>query len=176
MPHAGVSRMSPVSRSVTTMLFAVTLAVPAMASDPPAFTPGPVDSKAFADAQLFAFVKRFERAVNKRDADAISGAFDLDALMDRVCEGLSVTPAQRKSFALTGEFASLTAPYLETVSQGGHVKLLRLHVMDGGPRALYRLTGDDGLNYRDAVLAWTDLGTTKAYPKRPFSVMSPPFR
>ncbi len=150
--------MSPISRSITTMLFTAMLAVPAMASDPPAFTPGPVDSGAFADAQLFAFVKRFERAANKRDTDAIKGAFDLDTLMDRVCEGLSVTPAQRRSFALTVGLASASAPYLETVGAGGHIKLLRVNEMDGGPRALYRLAGDDGLNYHDVVLALTDRG------------------
>ena len=150
--------MSPIARSVITILFAVTLAVPAMASGPPAFTPGPVDSKAFADAQLFAFVKRFERAVNKRDTDAINGAVDLDTLMDRACEGLSVTPAQRRSFALTVGLASASAPYLETVGAGGHIKLLRVNEMDGGPRALYRLAGDDGLNYHDVVLALTDRG------------------
>ncbi len=158
MPHAGVSRMSPVARSVTTMLFAVTLAVPAMASDPPAFTPGPVNSKAFADAQLFAFVKRFERAVNKRDTDAINAAFDPDMLMDRVCAGLPVTPAQGRKFALTVGLAIVSAPYLDTVGAGGHVKFLRVHELDGGRRALYRLTGDDGLNYHDAVLALTDHG------------------
>ncbi len=140
------------------MLFAVTLAVGAMASDPPAFTPGPVDSKAVTDARLFAFVKRFERAVNKRDTDAINAAFDPDMLMDRVCEGLSVTPAQRMSFMRTVGFASLSAPYLETVGADGHVKLLRVHETDGGSRALYRLTGDDGLNYHDAVLTLTDRG------------------
>ena len=150
--------MPPISRSITTILVALALPVGAVATDPPAFTPGPVDSKALTDARLFSFVKRFERAVNNRDAEGINDAFDTNMLMDRICEGLSVTPAQRKSFALTGGFASLTAPYLETVSKGGHVKLLRLHVMDGGPRALYRLTGVDGLNYHDAVLAWTDLG------------------
>ena len=157
MPHGG-PRMSPIARSVTTMLFAVTLAVAVAASGPPAFTPGPADSKVFADAQLFAFVKRFERAVNTRDTDAINSAFDPDMLMDRVCEGLSVTPAQRKSFALTVGLAIASAPYLETVGEGGHVKFLRVHELDGGPRALYRLTGDDGLNYHDAVLALTDHG------------------
>ena len=150
--------MSPIARSITTILLAVTLGVPAIASDPPAFTPGPADSKALTDARLFSFVKRFERAVNARDADAINAAFDPDMLMDRVCAGLPVTPAQRESFVLTVGFASLSAPYLETMSRGGHVKLLRLHETDGGPRALYRLTGDDGLNYHDAVLARTDLG------------------
>jgi len=150
--------MSPIARSVTTMLLAVTLAVAVVASGPPAFTPGPADSKVFADAQLFAFVKRFERAVNTRDTDAINSAFDPDMLMDRVCEGLSVTPAQRKSFALTVGLAIASAPYLETVGEGGHVKFLRVHELDGGPRALYRLTGDDGLNYHDAVLALTDHG------------------
>jgi len=150
--------MSPIARFTTTLLFAVTLAVGAMASDPPMFTPGPVDSKAFADVRVFAFVKSFERAVNKRDTEAIKSAFDTDAMMDRVCEGLSVTPAQRRSFALTVGLASASAPYLETVGAGGHIKFLRVHEMDGGPRALYRLTGDDGLNYHDAVLRLTDRG------------------
>ncbi len=150
--------MSSIARSITTMLFAVTLAVSAMASDSPAFTPGPVDSKAVADGRLFAFVKRFERAVNRRNTDAINGAFDADTLMDRVCEGLSVTPAQRKSFALTVGLASASAPYLATVGESCQFKLLRVHETGGGPRALYRLTGDDGLNYLDAVLTLTDQG------------------
>jgi hypothetical protein len=150
--------MSPLKRSITTMLSAVMLAVPAMASDPPAFAPGPVDSRAFADTRLFAFVKHFERVVAKRDAEAIKGVFDVGALMDRVCEGLSVTPAQRSSFARTVGLASAAAPYLDTVGTGGHVRFLRVREIDGRMRALYRLTGDVGLNYHDAILGVTDQG------------------
>ncbi len=69
-----------------------------------------------------------------------------------------MTPAQRRSFALTVGLASASAPYLETVGAGGHIKLLRVNEMDGGPRALYRLAGDEGLNYHDVVLALTDRG------------------
>jgi hypothetical protein len=150
--------MSPLARSIITTLFAATFGVPAMASDPPAFTPGPVDSKAYADTRLFAFVKHFERAVQQRDVDAIRDVFDVVALMDRVCEGLSVTPAQRSSFARTVGLARASAPYLETVGTGGHIRFLRVHEMDGRSRALYRLAGDAGLNYHDAVLALTDQG------------------
>ena len=153
--------MSPLARFVTTMLFAVTLAVGAMASDPPAFTPGPVDARAYADTRLFAFVKHFERAVNQRDTDAIRDVLDVVALMDRVCEGLSVTPAQRSSFARTVGLSRASAPYLDTVSTGGHIRFLRMREMDGRPRALYRLAGDDGLNYHDIELALTDQGRVR---------------
>ncbi len=149
--------MSPITRYVTAMLLGVTLAMPAMASDPPAFTPGPVDSKQVADARLFAFVKHFERAVNRRDIEAINAAFDPDTLLDRACQGLDITATQRRSFAKMVGLADSATPYIQTVGESGHLKVLKLREVDEVPRALYRLVGD-GLNYHDAVLAVNDDG------------------
>jgi hypothetical protein len=150
--------MSPTARSLTMMLLAATVAGPAFAAGPPAFAPAPMETKAIVDAMLFAFVKHFERAVNNRDAEAIDASFDPEALLDRVCEGLPVTPAQRRSFTRTVGLTHAAAPYLQAVGESGHIKMLRVREVDGAPRALYRLVGDDGLNYHDAVLGRNDDG------------------
>ena len=149
--------MSPTAHYLAAILCAV-LAVPSVASGPPAFTPTPDDSPSLAGARLFAFVKHFERAVNRRDSRAINDALEMDAMMDLVCEGLDVSPAQRQAFADGIGRSRWSAAYLDRLGETGHIKLLKVRDENGRPRALYRLVGDDGLNYHDAVLDTDDRG------------------
>ena len=149
--------MSPTLHCLAPILCAV-LAVPSVASGPPAFTAAPEDSPSLAGARLFAFVKHFERAVNRGDTGAVNAALDTDALMDLVCEGLDVSPAQRQVFADEVGRPRWSAAYLDRLGETGHIKLLKVRDEDGHARALYRLVGDDGLNYHDAVLDTDDRG------------------
>lgn len=149
--------MSPTARCLAPILFAV-LAVPSVASGPPAFTPSPEDSPSLAGARLFAFVKHFERAVNQRDSMAISNALDTGAMMDRVCEGLDVSPEQRREFADGALRSRWSAAYLHRLGEDGHIKLVRVRDDSGRSQALYRIVGDDGLDYHDAVLGVDDTG------------------
>jgi len=105
------------------------------------------------EARVFAFANRFERVVNDRDTDAIDRAFDTDVLWARALEGL--TPAQRQSLP------TLIRPsqwVLDGVQRTGHIKLLTVRDMDSVPRALFRVIGDAGLNYLDAVVTAEDDG------------------
>lgn len=149
--------MSPTLRCLAAILSAV-LAAPTVASAPPAFTPAPEDSPSLAGARLFAFVKHFERAVNRRDSRAIIDALDTDAMMDQVCEGLDVSAAQRQAFVDEVGRSRWLAACLDRLGESGHIKLLKVRDENGHARALYRRVGNDGLNYHDAVLDTDDRG------------------
>ncbi len=149
--------MLPTVRCLAPILLAV-LAVPSVASGQPAFTPAPENAPSLVGARLFAFVKHFERAVNQRDSRAISDALDTGAMMDLVCEGLDVSAEQRREFADGAGRSRWSAPYGGRLGEAGHLKLLKVRDESGGPRALYRIVGDDGLDYHDAVLNVDDTG------------------
>ncbi len=132
--------MSPSARFVAASLVAL-FAAPAWAQTSQGLA---LDSP---EARVFAFSNHFERVVNGRDAVAIDRAFDTAALWDRVLEGF--TPALRQSLP------TLVRPsqwVLDGLERTGHIKLLEVRDVDGVPRALFRVVGDAGLNYLDAVV------------------------
>jgi hypothetical protein len=99
------------------------------------------------EARVLAFANHFERVVNDRDALAIDRAFDTAMLWDRVLDGF--TPALRQSLP------TLVGPsqwVLDGLEPNGHIKLLAVRDVNGAPHALFRVVGDAGLNYLDAVI------------------------
>ena len=139
--------MSPTARYLGPILAAI-LAAPAWTQPSQG-----VSLEDSTEAWVRAYADHFERVVNDRDAAAIDRAFDVAALSDRVLAGL--TPAQRQSLA------KLVRPsqwILDSLDRTGHIKLVQVHEVGGVPHALFRLVGDAGLNYHDALVTVEETG------------------
>lgn len=99
--------------------------------------------------------ERIERVVRESDAPALKDVFDNLAFADRALKSLSAPESFRKRFKDNADefgtqiFAELMK---KAAAPGGSMKLLRVRVVDGEPRALFRLILEDGLNYVDFVL------------------------
>ena len=132
--------MSPSAGFVAASLAAV-LAVPAWAQSSRGVTGDSTEKR------VLAIANHFERVVNDRDAIAIDRAIDTDVLWDRVLEG--------NTAELRQSLPTLVAPsqwILDGLEPSGHIKLLKVRDVDGVPHALFRVVGNAGLNYLDAVI------------------------
>ncbi|MHC4990268.1 MAG: tetratricopeptide repeat protein [Planctomycetota bacterium] len=101
------------------------------------------------------FARRYETAVNERDAAEVNRCFDMKAFTDAVFEGMTVPRATRAGFiaGLRSTFDWGTAT-VAAVGVNGHYKLLDTFEREGRHVARYRLINNDGgLNYHDIEMA-----------------------
>ena len=138
------------------LAFAAVLALPsAAAADPP--KPTFEDLKAHTE-----FAQKMERAIRENDAESFKEFFDSEALSARFLKNLAAPESFPKSVKSRLDtfgsqfFAELAK---KAPAHGCGVKLLRVRLVGGEPRALFRrLDEDGGLNYLDFVLTTPEKG------------------
>jgi len=115
--------------------------------------------KSAPDDALVGFARDLEEAVEAGDARAFEKFFDAERMVDRTLKGLNL-PASARDELLQGlrqgpdEAGSFAAQIMKAAANGGSYRLLRVHRVDGAPRALFRLIlpDDGGFNYHDIVV------------------------
>ena len=108
-----------------------------------------------------AFAERVEKAIRDNDARAFRDFLDGDAFAARVLKDLAVPVTfKTKLEGMTDTFGARFLGELarKTSGTGQGVKLLRVRVVDGEPRALFHSVTEDGMNYLDFVLSTPPAG------------------
>ena len=101
------------------------------------------------------FAEQIGQWIVKKEAKKFAEAIDTDVLFERALKGVEVSAELKKSFSEGGKQSIQSFPnqVIQTLSSGGSYKLLRVHVVDGEVRALFRMLADSaGVNYHDMVL------------------------
>ena len=103
-------------------------------------------------AEYQAMCKEIETSMTTSEGEAFDRYFNLEPLLDDVTADLQ---GEFKDGFKNGLLRSmkLGKQMREALGPQGHYKLLRLHSVNGAPRALFRSVGQQGLNYHDLVLA-----------------------
>jgi tetratricopeptide (TPR) repeat protein len=112
-----------------------------------------------ANEDFVAFAQALEEAIDAGDARAFEKYFDPERMVDITLKGLDL-PAPLREELLKGlrqgpeEDGSFAAQIMKAAANGGSYRLLRVHRVDGAPRALFRLIlpDDGGFNYHDIVI------------------------
>ncbi len=140
-----------IDRGLAPLLAGLILAGPVAAAPAP---PVGVRSIAIDDEALGPFVRAYENAVNRRDADAINAYVSIDDMLERAVEGLDVPPFfMNEFFEGVREGLDWGRALAMGLGETGHYKLLRTRREGARSRALFRLVNDQGgLNYHDLVL------------------------
>jgi hypothetical protein len=123
-------------------------AVAPVAPAPAPTAPGPASpSISAADAEVFA--RAFAAAISGCDPEAVNAMLDLEELGERVAAGRRL-PVTREQAT-----AKLAATLCAKLGDEVHYQLLRLRIVDGQHRPLFRLLddADDGVNYHELALA-----------------------
>ncbi len=104
--------------------------------------------------QAQAFAERFEAAIHARDPVAIHRAYDMDSIFERAVRGMALSADARQWFMENHRRTFDPGGGLAGVLRnGGSYTLLRVHEVQGRPRALFRMIdGQDRLSYHDYVL------------------------
>ncbi|MHC4414822.1 MAG: hypothetical protein ACYS0G_06015 [Planctomycetota bacterium] len=104
--------------------------------------------------QARAFAERFEAAIHARDVVAIHRAHDMNSIFERAVRGMDLSADARQWFMDNHRRAFDPGGALAGVLRnGGSYTLLRVHEVEGRPRALFRMIdGQDRLRYHDYVL------------------------
>jgi len=125
----------------------------------PAATPAPpiVDGTPATEEECKEFAGQIETAVRKRDRATLDLLLSIEELAIRCFSDFSLTQTERQS-AINGirkstETNSVAKEIMGDVEKGGSYKLLRLHVVDGRARALFRVIGSAGVNYHDILVS-----------------------
>ncbi len=133
----------------------------------PASTIG-LSSSQITDDEVLAFTQRFSDVIASGDFDAASDVFDWNTLTKRALEGVNLPPQERASI-MRGllqslrKRSSLIANIHHQVAEGGSYQLMKIHEIEGQPRALFRLLGvSGGVNHHDVVLAKSMDGRCRA--------------
>ena len=157
-PTVTISRL-PYSASFIVVCVLVAGCKPKTKEIPDA-TPAPVDIEGtpVSDAECKAFARRMEQAASKKNRALLEKLISLQEIALRCIGDLSMTGNQRQS-VIQGTMAGmqkegLAAQLVAGIERGGSLSLLRVHEVNGRPRALLRLLGSDaGVSYLDLVLS-----------------------
>ena len=127
--------------------------VPAVGSPAPAVADGTPATE--ADCREFAV--KVEKAVADKDRATLGQLFTLYPLMERSVADLNLSASNKASFLKGVQTAASRNSFVEQVmaevEKGGSYKLLRVHEVDGRPRAMLRLVmSEKGVNYHDVLL------------------------
>lgn len=129
--------------------------------------PAVVEGTQATEDECLDFVKKIEQAVRTKNRAGLERLIPMEALAIRGLNDLSLTGEERQSI-MQGMRAGLakkavSTQIIENVKEGGSYTLLRLHKVDGRPRAMFRLIGSDsGVTYHDILLMRTRDGITVA--------------
>src|SRR5262245_54122502 len=102
------------------------------------------------DQDFTAWAVEIAAGLNRGDAAALDGRLDLPKIAERSIDGIKAPKELRDGFiqgARKGSSPSIGQSVVTAVQQNGAVRFLRVHLVDGKKRALFRLTTDGGLNY-----------------------------
>ncbi len=142
--------------SICFFIVAEATARPATSGKAPASRPAPVE-KIYVE-----FSRHLERAINTGNAKFCDKCIDLDALVAKSAAGLKVSAACIKDFRDgVEERFSFAKVMCDFVQKSGKYKLLRIRRINGRVCALFRLAGEDGLNYHDLLLKTDRKGRVK---------------
>jgi hypothetical protein len=98
-------------------------------------------------------VKAVEAAVAEADAEAYDDVLDLKGILTRTLKGVESEEKFKSDFIEGVMSSSLGTQIADQLNAGGTLHFLRLHVVDGRTRALFRmLNPNGGVNYHDYVL------------------------
>jgi tetratricopeptide (TPR) repeat protein len=138
-----------------TLLFAPVLLAVAPTLVQERATPAPPEASEAVefDQRLLAFAVRVEGSIAQGDPRFLSSSFDFEALMDTVDRGLDAPDAFRGPFTegVASSFDLAQQIVDSNARSDGSYRFLRL-LPGEPPRALFRLAGDDGLNYHELHL------------------------
>jgi hypothetical protein len=120
------------------------------------------------EAEAKNFAEELIAAIESDDINKFNSLVDWNALFDQATGGINVAADWKKGFQ-TGFLSSLAKPgglfaeLVALVKAGGTLTLLRVHEVDGRPRALIReIMGEKGVNYLDFELARRPDGKVRA--------------
>jgi tetratricopeptide (TPR) repeat protein len=120
--------------------------------------PGP----AITSGEFYDAARAIEADANRLDAARLSQWFDMEALATATLKNLTVSNKARQGLidGMSGKAGgqSIGAQIIAEMQRGREYRLLRVHNRRGQPFALFRLAGNDGLNYQDLVLAKNQQG------------------
>lgn len=95
--------------------------------------------------------REIEAAVTTGDGEAFDRYFDLETFLEAVSVGMN--PEMRAGFKEgMRQTLRIGRQMHDSLGPSGHYRLLRMHSVNGAPRALFRTVGQQGLNYHDLVL------------------------
>jgi Flp pilus assembly protein TadD len=101
-----------------------------------------------------AFAQRVASAIQSGDGAALDRAIDVDAMLARACSGLDASEATRREFGAGVKKTFSFGVRIVEESQGPvRYELLRVRLVQGKQRALFRLISEAGVNYHDMELA-----------------------
>jgi tetratricopeptide (TPR) repeat protein len=102
------------------------------------------------------FARNIEATVNAGNPAPLNKAVDIKSMVDLALKGLDVAPDLMTGFRTGAKSFQLgTVVVTQSIQNGGSYKFLRLRVVDGQPRAQFRLlqSSEGGLNYHELILA-----------------------
>ncbi|MEK7466958.1 MAG: hypothetical protein AAB074_06030 [Planctomycetota bacterium] len=130
------------------MRFALAAALLALPLAARAQAPETLDEKACMEV-----VKKIEAAVAAADGEAFDEVLGLRVILEKIVKDLETEDKNKKDFIEGVMSASLGTQITDQLTAGGTIKFLRLHVVDGRTRALFRmLNPNGGVNYHDWIL------------------------
>ena len=110
------------------------------------------------DAEAKQFAHKIESAFEDSDAERFNRQIDWHVIANNAMEGLGASAAMKQSM-MTGMLESLNGEQgfgYQLLKKGGNeasYKLLRLYEQEGIKHAIFRFTGDIGVNYHDFTLS-----------------------
>jgi len=133
-----------------TLIFAV-LASRAFAADT---QPAPATQPLTASQVVREFAQNIEAEMSAGDISGFRKAFDIPTLTTRAFGDLDASPNLRRQFGVgvNSGLDQLVTALADNMKSGGGYAFLRLHIVKGELRAMFRMTGKTGLNYHDMVL------------------------
>ncbi|HEY4111978.1 hypothetical protein [Puia sp.] len=108
--------------------------------------------------------RRIERSVGKHDTTLLNRIFDEKALAQRVGEasGIFLSRSLITSAVKGVEEGGLGSKVVHAMGETGTYQLIRQYEKDGRQHILFRLYGNDGVNYHDFLLVKRDEGIKAA--------------
>ena len=111
------------------------------------------------------FCVTYEELFRKGDAQKLQDMFDFNALAATSTKDVDATSAAKISFrdaVLKKQLPSMMTQLTKSVTNGGSMKLIRVHEVDGETRALFRFVEATGAhNYHDLILCENADGTVQ---------------
>lgn len=134
--------------------------LPGAVAGPPAPRPAPPPPAATpAEAALVPatqLAQQLQDAAGAGEAARLQQAVDVDALADTVARDYPAATAARGALRTQLAAAFDWGPAVcQAVQRGGTYRLVQVRLVDGQPRALFRLATPQGLNYHDLALRGT---------------------